>query len=146
MEIQKQRPLFLTMLCSFYFVYWTISIIGLISALLLSIGSQFPEFSKIANQINLIFLGAQPNAFSFVTWLIAAGLLAGIIGYWFYQKWSVIVYAASSIALFIVVLPTISGTPTKTMYVATIFYLLASVFAINIALIVVGLINFKRMR
>jgi len=140
-----QRPLFITMLCSFYFVYWAISIIGFIAALLMNIGSQFPPFLKIIDQINLIFLGTQVTV-SWVTWLIAAGLVAGIIGYWFYQKWAVIVFVASTVALFIVSLPPMGSAPTKTIYAGIILYVLASVFAINIALIVLGIINFKRMK
>jgi len=146
MEIQKiRRPFVFEMFCGFYFVYWAISIIGLVAALLMNIGSQFPAFSIIANRINLIFLGAQVEV-SFVTWLIAAGLVAGVIGYWLFQKWSVVVYTASSIALFIVVLTTITGAPTKVAYIGTVIYILAAVFAINIAMIVVGAIYFRRMR
>jgi hypothetical protein len=146
METQKkQRPLFITMLCSFFLVYWAISIIGLIAALLINIGPQFPAFSRIAGQFNLIFLGTQANV-SWITWLIAIGLVAGVVGYWLFRKWAVIVYAASSAALFLVVLPPLSSTPTKTLYVGLIFYVLASVFAINIAMIIMGVINFKQMR
>ena len=146
MEIQKRhRPFLVEMFCSFYFVYWAISIIGLVAALLMNIGPQFPAFSIIANRINLIFLGAQAET-SFVTWLIAAGLAAGVIGYWLFQKWSVVVYTASSIALSIVVLSTITGTPTKIAYIGTVLYLLAAVFAVNIAMIVVGIIYFTRMK
>jgi hypothetical protein len=141
----KQRPRFITMFCSFYFVYWAISIVSLIAALLIRIGGQFPAFSDIASQINLIFLGTQVNV-SLVTWLIAVGLLVSVIGYWFLQKWAVIVYAASSVALFIVALPSTASAPTKTLYFGLILYVLASVFALNIAMIVVGILNFKRMK
>lgn len=142
---QSQRSFFITTLCSFYFVYWTISVVGFIAALLIRIGGQFPSFSEITNQINLIFLGAQVNV-SLVTWFIAAGLVAGVIGYWFFQKWAVIVYAASSLALFIVALPATASAPTKTLYVALILYILASVFIVNIAMIVLGVKNFKKMK
>lgn len=146
MEIQnKQRPLIMTMLCGFYFVYWAISIIGLIAALLMNIGPQFPAISKITNQINLIFLGTQVNI-NLVTWLVAAGLVAGVVGYWLYQKWAVIVFAAASVALFIVALPPLASAPSKLLYAGLILYVLASVFAINIAMIVVGIMNFKRMK
>jgi hypothetical protein len=146
METQnKQRPLFITMLCSFYFVFWAISLIGLIAALLIRIGAQFPAFSDITNQINLIFLSAQVNV-SLVTWFIAAGLIAGVVGYWLFQKWAVIVYAASSTALFIIALPATTSAPSKLLYLGLVLYILASVFAINIAMIVLGIINFKRMK
>lgn len=146
METQhKQRPLSITMLCSFYFVYWAISIVGFIAALLMRIGAQFPSFSEVMTQFNLIFLGAQVNV-SLVTWFIAIGMVAGIVGYWLFQKWAVIVYAASSVALFIVALPSTVSAPTKILYLALIIYVLASVFAINITLIVLGIINFKRMK
>ena len=134
-----------TMACSFYFVYWAISILSLVAALLMRIGSQFPSFSEIFSQVNLIFLGAQVNI-SFVTWIIAGGLVAGVIGYWLFQKWAVIVYGASSLALFIVALPAAASAPTKTLYAALILYILASVFAINVAVIVLGILNFKRMK
>lgn len=151
MEIyNKQRSPFITMLCSFYFVCWAVSVIGLIAALLMSIGSQFPAFSKIADQINLIFtfpFGFGPQiGISVVTWLIAVGLVAGVVGYWFFQKWAVIVYAAASTALFIVALPATSSAPTKMLYAGIILYILASVFVLNIAMIVLGIINFKKMK
>lgn len=146
METQKtKRPPFITMLCSFYFVYWSISLIALIAALIMSIGPSFPALSKIADQINLIFLGTQVDV-SLVTWLVAAGLVGGVIGYWLFQKWAVIVYAASSVALFIIALPSTASAPTKTLYAGLLFYFLASIFAINIAMIVLGIINFKRMK
>jgi hypothetical protein len=126
--------------CSFYFVYWAISIVALIAALLIRIGSQFPAFSEIANQINLIFLMAQVNI-SAVTWFIAAGLIAGVIGFWLFQKWAVIIYAASTAALLYV---TLHSAPT--LNVGLILYVLVSVFALNIAMIVLGIINFKRMK
>jgi len=142
---KSKRPLFVTMLCSFYFIYWAIAIISFVAMLLIRIGPQFPAFSDIINQIGLIFLGIQVNM-NLVTWLIAVGIVAGIIGYWFLQKWSVIVYAASSIALFIFALPPTNSAPTKILYGALVLYTLASLFAINIAVIVVGIINFKRMK
>jgi hypothetical protein len=146
METQKkQRPLFITMLCSFFLVYWGISIIGLIAALLINIGPQFPAFSRIASQFNLIFLGTQVDV-GWITALVAIGLVAGVVGYWLFQKWAVIVYAASSVALFMFVLPPASSVPTKTLYAGLIFYVIASVFAVNIAMIVLGIINFKQMR
>lgn len=146
MEMQtNQRPFFITMLCSFYFVYWAISIVALVAALLMSIGAKFPALSVIFNQINLIFLGAQSDI-SIVTWFIAAGLVAGVVGYWFLQKWAVIVYAAASIALFVVLLPAVASAPSKILYVAVILYTLAAIFALNIAMIVVGVINYKRMK
>lgn len=146
MEIlNKQRPVFVTILCGFYFVYWAINIVRLIAQLLISIGSQFPAFSEIANQVDLIFLGAQVNI-NWVTWFIAAGLIAGIVGYWFMQRWAVIVYAASSVALFIVTLPLIAGAPTKILYIGLILATLAAIFSINIAMIVIGVIYFKRMK
>ena len=147
METQKiQRPLLVTMFCSFYFVYWAISIVAFIAALLMSIGAQFPSFIDILKQINIIFLGTQVNDVSIVTAFIAVGFVAGTVGYWFYQKWSVIVYTASSLALFIVVLPATSVVATKLMYSGVILYIIASLFALNIAMIVVGIMNFKRMK
>lgn len=146
MEIHnKQRPLFITMICSFYFIYWAISIIGLIAALLINIGPQFPALSQIANQINLIFIGTQVSV-SLITWLIAAGIIAGIIGYWLFQKWAVIVYVASSIALAIVVLSTVPVTSTTIAHIGTLLFVAISVFAVNIAMIVLGIINFKWMK
>lgn len=146
METQnKQRPFFITMLCSFYFVYWAISLVSLVAALLMRIGGQFPAFSEITNQINLIFIGAQVNV-SLVTWFIAIGLVAGVIGYWLFQKWAVIVYAASSVALFIVALPPFGSTPSKVQYFGIILYFLVAVFAVNIVMTVLGIINFKKMK
>jgi len=133
------------MLCGFYFVYWAISVIGLIAALLMDIGPKFPAFSQIADHINLIFLGTQVDI-NMVTWFIAVGLIAGVVGYWLYQKWAVIVFGASSVALFIVALPPTSNAPTKILYAGVILYVLASVFAINIAMIVLGILHFKRMK
>ncbi len=146
MEKQKNRlPFVINMFCGFYFVYWALSILALIAALLMRIGSQFPALTDITNQINMIFLGTQISI-SWVTWLIAIGLVAGVIGYWLYQKWAVIVYAAATVALFIVSLPPTANAPTKTMYAAVILYTLATIFAINIAFIVVGIIYFKKMK
>ena len=119
--------------------------IALIAALLVRIGAQFPAVSDIFNQINLIFLGAQVNI-NFVTWLIALGLVAGVVGFWLFQKWSVIVYSAASIALFIIALPAATSAPTKLLYASLIFYTLASIFAINIAMITLGIIYFKKMK
>jgi hypothetical protein len=142
---KSPRPLFITMGCSFYFIYWAVSGIALVAALLVRLGQAFPSFSDIASQINLIFLGVQVNV-SVVTWLIAVGLLAGIIGYWLFQKWAVIVYGAASVALFIVSLPATSSAPSKGLYVALVLYTLASLFAINIAMVALGIIYFKRMK
>lgn len=147
METQKmQRPALITMFCGFYFVYWAISILAFIAALLMSIGSQFPSMLDILKQFNIIFLGTQVNDVSVITALIAVGFVAGTVGYWLFQKWSVIVYAASSLALFIVVLPATSVAPTKLMYSGVLLYIIASLFALNIAMIVVGIMNFKRMK
>ncbi|HAO64431.1 TPA: hypothetical protein DCQ44_00420 [Candidatus Taylorbacteria bacterium] len=140
-----KRPLFVTILCSFYFVYWAISIVSLIAALLVRIGGQFPAWTDIFAQLNLIFLGDQVPM-SWITWVIAAGIVAGIIGFWFMQKWAIIVFTAASIALFIVALPAVSSAPSKTLYAVLILYTIASIFALNIAVIVVGIINFKRMK
>ena len=144
-SIKHRRPLFVTILCSFYFVYWVISMVSLIAALLMRIGGQFPKWSEIFNQVGLTVLGIQINM-SVVAWLIVAGLIIGVIGYWFLQRWAVIVYAAATVALFILALPPAVNVPSKTMYAAVILYNLAAVFTINIAVIVVGIIYFKRMK
>ena len=143
--LEKQRPTFITMLCSFYFVYWAISLLNVIAVLLMNIGPQFPMFSKITDQINLIFLGVQVNI-GLVTWFIAAGLVAGVVGFWLYQKWAVIIYIAASLALFYISLPAYNNLASKSAYIGLIFSLVASVFAINIAMIVTGIIYWKRMK
>jgi hypothetical protein len=142
---KKHRHLFITMICSFYFIYWAINFLGLIATLLMRIGSDFPPITNIFNQINMTLLGSQVNV-SLVTWLVAIGLVAGIVGYWLSQKWAVIVYAAASVALFIVTLPPLSVASTNLEYAMIIIYSIASIYAINIALIVLGIINFKKMK
>ena len=143
---KHQRPLFITMLCSFYFIFWAMSIIGFIAALLMSIGDKFPAFSVILTNIPQLFLGGvRLSGINTVTWLTVLGLIAGVVGYWLYQKWAVIVFAAASVALFIIALPKPADAPGVN-YTALIFYIIVSTLAVNIALIVLGIMNFKKMK
>lgn len=140
------RPLLVTMLCSFYFVFWAMNILTFIAALLMSIGKNFPAFKDIAKNMPLLFLGAVrlPDV-TVVTWLVALGLIAGVVGYWLYQKWAVIVFTAASITLFIIALPAPASVQPGISYTALIFYIIVSVLAVNLALIVIGALHFKRM-
>ena len=145
--VSRKRPLFITMMCSFYFVFWAVNLLSLTVALLMRIGNPFPAWSDIFNQTSLIFTGAQVSV-SWITWLITIGLVAGIVGYWLFQRWAVIVYAASTLALFIVLLPTISSAKTGNIFSTIIAYVLVtiSIFSVNLAMIVLGSIYFKRMK
>ena len=145
--VLNKRPLFLTMICNFYFIFWTVNMIALISALVVRMGSQFPAWADIFNQMSMIFTGAQVSV-SWITWLVTIGLVAGIIGYWFLQKWAVIVFMASTVALFIVVWPSMASAQAPSMIITIINYVFVtiSIFSLNIAMIVLGLIYFKRMK
>lgn len=142
---KNDRPLSFTILCSFYFVYWAISLLSLVAALLIRIGSEFPAKEEISKQVVSIFLGL-PVEVNALAWLIVVGLIVGVVGFWLYQKWAVIVYGASTVALFILALPPVASAPSKTFYAYFLLYLLASYFAINIALITFGVIKFKKMQ
>lgn len=141
------RPTFITILCGYHFIFWIVSIIGLVGSILLQIGTQVPSFSNVASKLCSAFIFNIPVPVMVVTYFISLGVLVSVIGYWLYQKWAPIVYTASTIALFVLVLSSIQNTKIMSWYyVAVVLYVVASFFAVNVAMIVVGVFNFKRMK
>lgn len=143
--MKTPQSFLITLFCGYYLITWAANIIALISVLLMRVGGQFPSFGEIMAQLNYILLNIQTET-SILSWLIAAGLIAGVIGFWLYHKWGLIVYGAATIALFILTIPATASAPTKLSYAALILYTLASLFIINIVFIVVGVFNFKKMK
>jgi len=145
-SLSSRRPLFITVLCSFYFVYWALAILPLVIGLTKSvIGGASIVWSDVFNQIAPMFLGVQIEM-NVVAWLIVAGLVAGIVGYWLFQKWAVIVYGASTVALFVLILSVVTKASGGTPIALVVLEILLSVFVVNIAMMVSGVIYFKKMK
>lgn len=145
-SLNNRRPLFITILCGFYFVYWALATSSLVVGLIKSVvGGVSFVWMDVFNQIASIFLGVNLNM-SVVAWLVVVGLAAGVVGYWLLQKWAVIVYAASTVALFVLILPLVTKISGSTPIAFVVLDILLSVFVANIAMIVVGVIYFKKMK
>ena len=145
--VQKEKSLLLSILCGYYLIYCSVGVVRLAASLIMQIGNPFPPVSDILGKFSLIFLLDIPMAPTLITYVIAAGVIAGVIGFWLFQKWAVIVYSASSTALFIVALSTVSGIQVKSLsFVGVSLFVLASFFSVNLALMLVGILNFRQMK
>ncbi len=143
----NHRPLLVTMICSFYIIFWALQILSILAASIMRMTTAAPAWGDFLAQLSMVFVGQQ--TYSFMTWVIMVGLIAGVAGYWLFQKWSVFVYGATSIALFIYLFPSfviLSNAPTKLLYAMSILYVLVAAFVPNIILIVLGAVYYKKMK